>query len=84
MEKRLDLTKSSNWDIKVLIIILGNVDGITLGLMSEHSWDIYMDPLMVLSMASLRAYFLETHWDLLVVKCLDLMKSSNWYYLVVK
>ena len=46
-----------------------------LGLMLEHSWPIYMDPLMVLMMASLRDYCLEVHWDILMVKYLDLMKA---------
>ena len=35
-----------------------------------------MDPLMVLMMASFRDYLLETNWDLLMVKCLDLMKGG--------
>ena len=39
---------------------------------------------MVLIMAILKAYFLETHWDLLMVKCLYLMKASNWDYMEVK
>ena len=40
--------------------------------------------LMVLMVTSLRGYLLETHWDLLMVKCLDLMKASNWDILIVK
>ena len=43
-----------------------------------------MDPLIVTMMARLRAYFLNVHWDILMAKCLDLMKASNCYYLVVK
>ena len=39
---------------------------------------------MVLMMASLRAYCLEVHWNLLKVKYLDLMKALNWDQLVVK
>ena len=43
-----------------------------------------MDNLMVLIKARLRAYFLENHWDLLMVKLLVLMEASNWDYPVVK
>ena len=43
-----------------------------------------MDPFVVLIMEKLRAYFLETRWDLLMVKCLVMMKASNWDYLVLK
>ena len=32
-----------------------------LGLMLEQSWDLYMDPLMVLIMESFSAYLLEVH-----------------------
>ena len=39
---------------------------------------------MVLMLAILRAYCFENHWDILMVKCLVLMKASNWDYLVVK
>ena len=39
---------------------------------------------MVLMMARLRAYCFETHWNLLVVKFLDLTKELNWDFLVVK
>ena len=42
-----------------------------------------MDTLMVLIMASLRDYYLDTHWDLPIVKCLDMMKAPKWYYLMV-
>ena len=31
---------------------------------------------MVLMKARFRAYFLETHWDILMVKCLDLIKET--------
>ena len=40
--------------------------------------------LMVLVMERLRAYLLETHWDIMTEKCLDLMKASNWDLLMVK
>ena len=43
-----------------------------------------MDTLMVLMMASLRAYCLDFYWDLPVAKRLDLMKESNWYLMMVK
>ena len=39
---------------------------------------------MVLIMEILWDYFLGTHWDKLMLKYLDLMKTSNWDYLVVK
>ena len=52
--------------------------------MSEHSWALYMDPLMVLMMGILQGDFLEVHWDILMVKFLDLMKASNWDYIMVK
>ena len=38
---------------------------------------------MVLTMASFKADFLKTHYDLLMVKCLDMMKASKWYLLMV-
>ena len=53
-------------------------------LMLEQSWDLYMDPLMVIRMAILRDYRLEMYWGLLMVKCLVLMKASNWDILIVK
>ena len=34
-----------------------------------------MDPLIDLMVAILSDYCLETHWDLLIVKCLALMKA---------
>ena len=35
-------------------------------------------------LASLRYYLLENHWCLEMLKCLDIIKSSNWDYLIVK
>ena len=52
--------------------------------MLEHSWDLYMDPLVVLMVEILRDYLLEVHWDIMMVKCLDMMKASNWNYFMVK
>ena len=56
-------------------------------LMLEQIWDLYMEPLIIILMASLWGYCLKNHWDLLMVKCLDLMKTINcdhlmvdWYY----
>ena len=40
--------------------------------------------MMVLTMASLRYYCLETDFYLLLVKCLALMKASKLDYLIVK
>ena len=51
--------------------------------MLEQMWDVYMDPLMVITIEILRYYCLENHWDLLMVKCLALIKASNWDYLMV-
>ena len=39
---------------------------------------------MALMMANLRDYFLETHWDILIVNCMALIKASNWEYIMVK
>ena len=39
---------------------------------------------MFLMMSSLRVSFLGTHWYLFMVKCVALIKESNWGYLVVK
>ena len=36
-----------------------------------------MVPFMVIIIASFRDYCMEVKWDLLMVKCLDLMKASN-------
>ena len=55
-------------DVKVLGTILVNVYGITLRLDVVQSSVSYMDPLMVLMMSSFSVYFLETHWDVLMVK----------------
>ena len=44
----------------------------------------YMDYLMVLINEILRAYWLEVHWDILMVKWLALIKSSIWDLLMVK
>ena len=58
---------------------LGNVDIITLGLDIGTDLGFYVDHLMVLMKASLRAYFLETHWDLLMVYRLALTKAPlDW------
>ena len=43
-----------------------------------------MDFVKVITIARVRAYFLEAHWDLLVVKCLAPMKALNWDILMVK
>ena len=55
-----------------------------LGLMLKHSWLFLTDPVIVLMLASLRAFFLEIHLGILMGKCSDLMKAPNWDYLVVK
>ena len=43
-----------------------------------------MDILMFLIMESLMDYCLENHWDILLVNFLNLIKASNWDYMVVK
>ena len=53
-------------------------------LMSKKIWDIYIDSLILLIMAILRACCLESHWYLLVVNSTGLMKVSNWDYYMVK
>ena len=35
---------------------------------------------MVLMMESFRDYCMENHWDILTVKCMDLMKESHRMY----
>ena len=42
-----------------------------------------MGSLMVQMMASFMDYCMKTHWDILTVECMDLMKASNWYVLLV-
>ena len=39
---------------------------------------------MVLVMESFRGYCMDTHWDILTVKCMGIMKASNWDVLMVK
>ena len=78
MSKRLALIKESNWDLLMLtylVLYLEMYMESHLGLILEPIWDFYIDPLMVLINASLREYFLETQWDILMLKCLDLMKA---------
>ena len=43
-----------------------------------------MDNLIVLMMEIFRAYLLEIHWYILIVKLLDLIKASNWDLPMVK
>ena len=52
--------------------------------MLVHSCDPYMYPLMVLMIESFRGYFVETLWNILTVKCMALIKASNWDVLMVK
>ena len=54
------------------------------GWMLEHSWDTYMDHLMVLFMARFRDYLMGTHGYILTVKCMALIKASDWDVLMVK
>ena len=53
---------------KVISTILGNVDGIILGIDVGTELGSLYGPLMVLMMESLSGYFLEVHWDLMMVK----------------
>ena len=80
------LMMASNWDnvkVKFLALYLEMYMESRLGLMVEQSWDIFMGPLMILNMESLRAYCVDTHWYILMVKCMDLMKASTWYLLMI-
>ena len=43
-----------------------------------------MEPLMVLMIASFWCYLFETHWNILMVKSLAMLKSSNRDLLMVK
>ena len=43
-----------------------------------------MDHLMVLMMARFRDCCMETHWDILTVNFMALMKASNWDGIMVK
>ena len=43
-----------------------------------------MGPLMVLMMEIFRVYCMETHWDILTVKYMVMIKASNWDLLVLK
>ena len=65
--------------------ILGNVDGITFGIDVRTEF-VSLDGFlfMIIMITSLRDYSLEPHWDILVVKCMGLMKASNCDYLMVK
>ena len=56
--------------VKFLAIYLEMYMESHLGLMLEQRLDIYMYPLMILMITSLRDYCLETNWDLLMGKCL--------------
>ena len=62
-------------DGKMIGAILGNVDGITLGIDDGTDLGFFMAILMFLILASLRSYFLETHWKIRVLMCLALMKA---------
>ena len=48
--------------------------------MLEQRWGIQMDLLMVIMMVRFRDYCLEVQRYLLMVKCLYLTKSSNWFF----
>ena len=39
---------------------------------------------MILMIASFRDYLMETHWDILTVKCMVMMKAPNWDVLIVE
>ena len=52
--------------------IFGNVSGITLGIGVGTELGSFINILLILKMTILRDYFLETHWVILMVKCLAL------------
>ena len=71
MLKCLALMKASKWYllmVKLLVLYLDMYMESNLGLIFEQIWDLYVGLLMVLMMVSSRDYFLETHWDILMVK----------------
>ena len=59
----------------MIVIILGNVDVITLGIDVRTELGLEMDPLMVIMVERLRICFLETHWDILMVNVLNLIRE---------
>ena len=65
-------------DGKIFGTKLGHVHVITLGIDVGTEQGSLGGSLMNLVMASLRSYFLNTHWDLLLVTILDLRKASKW------
>ena len=78
MVKCLALMKASNWEylmVKQLALKLEQLMESHLGLMLDQSWDLKMDCLMVLMVASFDDYFLEAQWDLFIINCLALMKA---------
>ena len=81
------MMKASGWDdltVKCLVLYLKIQMESHLVLMLDYIWDLGTDPLMVLMIASLRAYCFKVHWDILMAKCFSLMKASHWDDLVVK
>ena len=70
----------------------GNVLGAKLGNVYEitvsHDIETYLGYLHISFDGSndgkIEGYFVETHWDMLIVKGLALMKATHWYYLLVK
>ena len=39
---------------------------------------------MVPMMEIFRGYCMETYWDILMVKCMAMMKASNWNVMMLK
>ena len=44
-------------------------------MMLEQIWSLQMYPLMIINMESMGGYLFKTHWGILIVKCLALMKA---------
>ena len=67
-------------DGRVLGDILGDVDIIIIGIDLGTYMGSFYAPLMVILMARLRDYGLKFHWDLLMLKFLDMMKACCYTY----
>ena len=69
---------------KVIGNILVNVDGITLGLNIGTDLGSLDGSFLGYNDGNLEGLFLKIHWDLLIVKCLAMIKETNCEYWIVK
>ena len=87
MVKYLTLMKASKRDDHITMCLERNLEMYMKShpvMILKHICDLYIDHSIVLTMAILKAYCLDTHWNMLMVKCLALMTTINCYYLLVK